>query len=301
MNKRLIVVAAAGIAAASQAQITGSLADFGVDLGGYAFSGPIGGTYAALEPAGSGVGHSDLSEASGVTAGGMSWTVWDGYGYHGNSTFAGTFHDLRNFGGQQCAAKAMYVKSDANYLYMGVVTGTNPNGVVDPYGRNRTYFGGDFAINPDFGHQTAAYGIVMPHSPAGSGGSALLVKGGTWYSPDADVGWAGPSLSTYKTGGISKGMIADFKTAALTYDGHNVVYADPTTGHDKQMYLYEARVNLSDLGVTTGDAVNVSWAVTCNNDFIQSRHVVVPEPSTIAGIGSSLIGLAGLRLRRRRA
>jgi hypothetical protein len=233
---------------------------------------------------------------------GVSWTIWDGYGPHGNTGFSGSYHDLRNFGGQQFDAKAMYLKNDANYLYIGLVTGADPNGVPDPYGRQRTYKAGDFAINPDFDHQTSQYGILLPTGPAASSASTTLMHGGTWWSPDSDVGWAGPPYANYKTGGTSMGNVANYMYTALSYNGHAVTYYDPTTNHDKQIYLYEARVSMNDIGLTPGHNVNVSWAVSCNNDFISGSHTaVVPEPASLAGIGGSLLGWVLLRFRRRKA
>lgn len=301
MRRSIIAIGAIAAACAANASFTGSLADFGVNVGGTIFNGPVSGaSFGQLQPGGGSAGHSSAGASTGVFNK-ISYTIWDGYGPHGYAG-AGNKHDNRDFGGQQFDAKALYMSNDATYLYIGIVTGTNPAGVADPYGRARSYNIGDIAINSDWAHNTAKYAILMPTAGAGSSGSSNIMKDGTWWTPDSDVGFSKPALSDYKTGGTNTGKQADYLYSQI-YDGGNPVqYYDNVTDHNVPIFLLEARVKWTDLGLNMGDSVRLGWAVSCNNDYIDGSHILtpVPEPGTIASLGSGLLAIGATAWRRRR-
>lgn len=300
MRRSLFLLCAIVAGTAAHAQFTGLLSDFNVSLGGSNFTGPVSGSaFGDLQPGGGGAGHTAAAAATGVV-GNVSYTIWDGYGAHGNAG-VGSHHDLRDFGGQQFDVKALYMTNDLTYLYIGIVTGMNPLGVADPYGRPRTYHVGDIALNPHWGSATADFGVLLPTAAPGASGSTSVVQGGNWHTPDADVGFGPPAYANYKDGGLFSGILADYKYSQL-YDGGNPVqYADPTTSSNAPIYLIEARVKFADLGLTFGQTVGASFAVSCNNDYLGGEHVLVtPEPSTYASMASGLLALGAAAVRRRR-
>jgi hypothetical protein len=295
MRTRISFLYAAILCGAAHAQFTGTLADFNVNLGGHSFNGPVpGSSFGDLQPGGGGAGATGAGAASGLT-GLVSWTIWDGYGPHGNDS-VGSKGDLRDFGGQKFDVKALYMTNDLDYLYIGVVTCFDPAGTPDPYGRSRVYRVGDLAINPNWAANSAEFGILLPTADAGSSGSAGIVAGGEWHTPDRDVGFGAPALSNYKSGGVPTGASADYIYAALEYGGSAVVYSDPVTGSNVPLHLLEVRVALDDLDLDVADMVAASWSVSCNNDFLDGAHtLVVPEPATLAGLACALVGIVALR------
>src|SRR5205085_4627379 len=96
---------------------------------------------------------------------GITYSIWDNYGPHGNAS-TGSFHNVQDFGGEQFDAKAMFVRNDITNLYVGIVTGFNPAGVVDS--DNVSYKLGDLAINPDHAHATSQFGVISLAGTAGT-------------------------------------------------------------------------------------------------------------------------------------
>ncbi|MEP0766890.1 MAG: PEP-CTERM sorting domain-containing protein [Fimbriimonadia bacterium] len=299
MHRRLALLSLISLSVAATAQFSGNLADYGVDVGGNLFNGPIGGSFADLQPGGGGAGASAASADAGVS-GLISWYVWDGFGPHGNAG-VGTHKNLRDFGGQQFDVKALYLTNDATYLYIAIVTGFDPAGTADPYGRSRTYRVGDIAINPDWAAKTSQYGIILPTAAVGHLGTASVMAGGLWHTPDKDVGFGPDPYSNYKSGGTLTGIVADVRYSGVLYNGNPVFYSDPVTNTNIPLRLLEARIAWADLGLNYGDTVNVSWAVSCNNDSLAGAHTLaVPEPSTVSALLAAMGSFAAMARRRRR-
>ncbi len=106
----------------------GALIDWDVTPGGTNFGT---GQYADWLPGGGTNPNNSQSASSGVV-GSISYTIWDGFGPHGNAN-AGGNHDDRDFGGQQFDAKAMFARNDATNLYIGHRSrDSTRNGVTDP-------------------------------------------------------------------------------------------------------------------------------------------------------------------------
>ena len=221
---------------------------------------------------------------------GIDYSIWDNYGPHGNAA-TGSFHNVQDFGGQQFDAKAMFVRNDANNLYVAIVTGFNPAGVTDSDGVS--YKLGDLAINPDHAHATSQFGVISLAGPAGSSGTTSLVAGGTWYVPNAAQGWDDVKTN-YLSGGNT--LATDVHYA---YSDLGLSYRDDTTGKYVTTYLLEYSIPLADLGASNGESFTFSWGPSCSNDILTTTHTVtaVPEPASISVLG----GAAILLLSRRRA
>lgn len=275
--------AAALLAGLLSQRAAANLIDWHVDPGSTTLNA---GQYANWLPYG-GTNPNNSSAAVRGTTNGIAWTVWDGYGPHGNSA-TGTHKNAWDYGGQEYDVKAMYVRNDLKNMYVGVVTGFNPAGLMDSPSNPVWYHVGDLAINYDWSHNTAGLGVVLPTASAGSSGSAAVMRGGTWYTPNAC--WPTPPLSNYKTGGTSAG------SASYSYTDLGVRYYDAATGTYKDMFLLEASVPMELTSFSVGSNVDVAWGMTCNNDFMDVDFTVVPEPSAMALIG--VMGVMGVRRRR---
>lgn len=291
MRKWLWVITGSLLTLSSFAQLNGDLRDWFVDPGGTRFGW---GSFANWVPGGGANPNNSAHAASGQYRD-ISWTIWDGYGPHGNAT-QGRHHDLRDFGGQQFDIKAIYVRNDPSWLFVGIVTGFNPNGTLDPYGRSVIYEPGDLAIDPDWAHRTSRLGVEVPLMPAGSAGQATLVQGGQWDVPHRRYGFPPPPYTN-----IASGATPISREVRFRYTDLGITYYDPVTRRDKPVYFLEFGIPLESLGRTTGEEVTLSWSFSCGNDYMSLTHQLVPEPSSwlslFAGGGPTFL----IWRRRRRA
>jgi hypothetical protein len=197
---------------------------------------------------------------------GISYSIWDDYGPHGNAA-VGTSHNINDFGGQQFDAKAMYATTDGNDLYVGVVTGMGPTGARDPRNNNVNIVPGDLAINPDWANSTAQYGVKFDLTPLNNNGQAVglttLATGGNWNVPDQAVGFK-PGSDT----NMQNGQTTVASDIGYNYQQLNVTYHDDATGKNQPIYLYDFSIPLSDIDAKPGETFNFSWGPGCNNDNI---------------------------------
>lgn len=276
------MVATMGLIGMSASTASASLVDWHVDPGRN-YANP--GTYANWKPY-SGTNPNTANHATNGETNNIYWTIWDGFGPHANPLHAGTYPDIRNTGGQNFDAKAMYARFDNSYLHVGIVTGFNPAGVT----QNGVSVGiGDLAINPNWGSKTAQYAVVLPSVPVGSSGTTTVKTGGTWNIPVPTV--PAPPYTKLASGGTTVG------TATYSYSKVNMKYYDNLVFQNVQTYLYEINIPLSELNVKPGDW-NLSWGMGCNNDSLSLAANPVPEPSSMLTLGA-VGGMALLRRKRR--
>jgi PEP-CTERM motif len=234
-------------------------------------------------------GSTSYVTANGETTGsynGIDYTIWDNGGPYSSNVY--------NFGGEQFNVKAMYTQTMNGTFYVGIVTGFNPAGVGDPWnGGNPVLEVGDLAINPNWSQNTAQNGVILPIEPAGSSGSTSIVAGGTWNVPMQSVGVAPPPDTVYEDGTGS--VVAT--NATYSYTDLGDPYYDPVTETNKDVYLYEISVPLSDLSNIPAE---VSWGMSCNNDSLQVNVSPsnVPEPASMALFVAGAVCLLARRRKR---
>jgi hypothetical protein len=204
------------------------------------------------------------------------------------------------YGGQAYDAEAMYLtwnkKADnQTYLYLGLVTGHDPNKVT----QNGVYGAGDFAI--DFGRNgTWDFGVLTKNrTPALQAGKVVSTNNADW----AKGLWSAPGVlanaqnpSPYVTH-VNAGT--DVGNAIVTW--RPIVGAMGTLGGSH--WFYEAEIPVSAFGnFWSGDnpaqSFDVQWTMDCANDIITlDPPATVPEPGSPALVllGAGL--LVGLRRR----
>ena len=83
--------------------------------------------------------------------------------------------------------------------------------------------------------------------------------------------------------------------------GYTVV--DENGTKKKNVYEVNAVISLEALGLKGGETFEIWWAMECGNDFISISGVAptfpVPEPGTIILLGLGILGLSGIRQKRR--
>lgn len=271
LKSAALVAGILGFAGLSQA----AMSDWHLTPGGTSFGT---GQYANWTP----YGGPNLNNATAATTGaisGVTYSLWDGYGVHGNTSTGG---NVSNFGGQQFDIKALYMRNDATKFYIGIVTGFNPAGTVDPYNTAVKINMGDVAINSNFANSTAAYGIKAVTAAVGSSGSTKTYAGGTWTTPDASNGFSGVPYSNMTSLGSLLGSDATY-----SYSSTGVSYFDSVTNTNVPIDLLEFSVPRSEIGASAnGTTINLDWAMTCENDAVHATYtfgnmIPVPEPATI--------------------
>ena len=203
------------------------------------------------------------------------------------------------WGGQAYDAEAMYLtwhkKADGKtYLYLGLLTGHNP----DTPTANGSYGRGDFAI--DFGRDGSfEFGVLTKNRSANLQQGAVVSTTnadwarGLWSSPGvlANASNSSPYI-THVNSGTQVG------SAAVTWS--KVAGALGALGGDH--WFYEAEIEVSAFGInwisdSPSKAFDVQWTMDCANDIITlDPPGMVPEPGSAALV---LLG-AGLMTGQRR-
>ncbi len=197
------------------------------------------------------------------------------------------------YGGQTYDAEAIYLDWNSSRVFVGVLTGMAPT--------HTNYSPADIIF--DFNYSPITADLASTSTPD----YALVVNGysgltvGNFYSGSTWVnGAAAPSyVVAVKTGTVLSTLGSGANDIAFSYSSTSMTGLGATPGDTH--YFIEASIPTSAFGsMWTGDGptqpVEVRWSMYCGNDFIST--VVVPEPSTIAGVGLMLGGLFFARRSR---
>lgn len=197
------------------------------------------------------------------------------------------------YGGQDYDAEAIYLDWNSTRVFVGVLTGMAPTHTN--YSPADILFDFNYsAVDANWAStSTPDYALVVNNYSGLTVGN--FYQGATWVN--------GMVASSYvvaaKTGTIMSTMGTGANDVAFSYSSTGITGLGSTPGDTH--YFIEASIPTSAFGSLWNangptQPVQVRWAMYCANDLIST--VVVPEPSTVAGVGLMMGGLLVVRRTR---
>lgn len=207
------------------------------------------------------------------------------------------------YGGQAYDAEGIYVTTDSNYLYVGVMTGRAQSGGSWAPGDIAFDLGSDNSF--EYGLITSSYtGSASSTGGIGNPGEFFAVSEwnyGIWDSAGNYVGQNSASADTEHPTSVKTGSkLGD--AAAFNYSGGFNGYG---TWQSDTHYFISAKIDLSWFGghSALSSGYSIHWAANCNNDWLQLDvdATSVPEPGSLFLLSLAMLGLAGAQRKRKQA
>jgi len=190
--------------------------------------------------------------------------------------------------------EAMYFDDDADYLYFAVVSS---NAYSSHWARETLGFDLD-------GDGFYEYGAAIANTPVGG----TTQKG--FYSVNYWDTYRGVPYSIMNHGTMGPGQATQIGTYDLANANAGEIELDEAGNalNPRTTYILEGRISRLLFGdIPCGTDIRLHFArVTCVKDYMILKGTcdgacdVIPEPTTMLLLGSGLLGLGGMRLRRKR-
>ena len=207
------------------------------------------------------------------------------------------------YGGQAYDAEGIYATWDADYFYVGVMTGRAPNASGWSAGDIAFDFGSDnsYELGLITTDHTGSYPAVAGIGSPGQLYNVSQWNLGIWDSSGGYINNTGnPADPDHPTTVAAGTEIANaVKPGSFSYQA---IGTSSEYGAGGQSYFISAAIGLESLGGNSflDDGLTLHWAATCNNDWItlDLPSSSVPEPSALALLSIGMIGLFAARRKK---
>lgn len=207
-------------------------------------------------------------------------------------------------GGQPFDAEGLYFKQSGNLLSIGLQAGFDLIDGHYVHTDSKDYYSGDLALSFDGSAGPTGYEYAVDFGfPIGTrdySNTLVDMGSGTGIDPAGFY-----SVSSWNTGVYTGHSTAN----PFAVDGGTLVSSlssnlsgSGVAGGDTSFYR-TVTFDIGSLGLTGVTTLDAHWTMSCGNDFINGTTTLtsVPEPSTMALMFMSLMGLGFAGRRKKRA
>lgn len=202
-------------------------------------------------------------------------------------------------GGQPFDAEYLYFKQSGNTLSLGIQAGFDlVDGHLNTSPSPFDYYSGDLAVSFDGNTSTYEYGVDFGLLTRDYQLDPVDMGSGTGIDPAGFYAVSSWNTDVY-SGHTSANPFAIDAGSLVSSLSDNSAGSGSVGG--EQSYWRTVSFDIGSLGLSGDSDLDVHWTMSCGNDVINGSATItsVPEPSILALLASSLLGIGWVGRRRK--